>query len=95
MRISNLLWEGITITSPMVCPDCEGTVRVLTSDGQNRILSCDQCAWSLDIKGKPWEGLPILTTAQYSRTKGTGRDASVWSSQSPLPQHWMQGFVLR
>jgi hypothetical protein len=55
MWIGQLFWEGITVESPIICPNCEyRQLRVMKDSATNEVvLACDFCDWVQAENGEP------------------------------------------
>ena len=56
MFLRDILWNGITVETPIRCPNCEGpTLEVLVDVERDEIvLACDQCGYAQTPSGVPW-----------------------------------------
>lgn len=74
MRVRDILWEGVTIESSVVCPRCgERQLRILEhASSDSIVLSCDLCAWSQTPQGEPWKHAGLLQPISQGRIAKEG-----------------------
>jgi hypothetical protein len=79
MRLRDILWQGVTVESAATCPVVPSAfgLRVLVSSvGDQIVLSCDSCSWAQGPDGRLWTGESSVvppTTERFERWRRTGR----------------------
>ncbi len=57
MRLRDVIWQGITVESPIECPICNYLqLRILEDPLTHEVVfACDLCAWAQTENGEEWQ----------------------------------------